>query len=102
MTAKYQVKITRSAERDFEEIWTYIANDSPDEADRFVQKIEKQIHALEHFPLRCPLAPENAVLGTSYRHLVYGCYRIIIKISGKSVFIMRLFHGSKLLDTSFF
>ena len=33
---------------------------------------EAQIETLERFPERCPLIPENEILGTRYRHLLYG------------------------------
>ena len=102
MPAKYQVEVTPSAERDTEEIWTYISHDSPAKASLFILQLEKQLKTLEQFPLRCPLIPENEVLGTSYRHLLYGDYRSVIKILEKTVYVMRIIHGSRLLDTSYF
>jgi toxin ParE1/3/4 len=102
MPIKYNVEITPSAERDVEEIWTYIADDSPENATAFILRLEEQIAALEQFPLRCPLIPENDILGTTYRHLVYGAYRTIIRITEKAVFIVRIIHGSRLLDPSLF
>jgi toxin ParE1/3/4 len=100
MPIKYSVEISLSAERDVEEIWTYIADDSPENATAFVLRLEEQIAALEQFPMRCPLIPENDILGTTYRHLIYGAYRTVIRITGKTVFIVRIVHGSRLLDPS--
>ncbi len=102
MPAKYRVDVTRSAEKDVEEIWTYIAADSPNEAAKFILKLEGQVSTLERFPLRCPLIPENAVLGTENRHLLYGHYRTIFRVSGKNVYVLRIIHGSRLLDASMF
>jgi len=102
MPVKYSVLIAPVAERDVEEIWTYIADDSPENATSFIQRLEEQIEALEQFPERCPLIPENELLGTGYRHLVYGAYRTIFRITGKTVFIVRIIHGARLLDTSLF
>jgi len=102
MSTKYQVNITRSAEKDVEEIWTYIAVDSPKEATRFILNLENQISTLEHFPLRCPLIRENVILGTENRHLLYGHYRTLFRISGKTVYVLRIIHGSRLLDASMF
>jgi len=48
--AKFRVRITRTAERDLEEAWTFIAQDSPEEAERFVASVETQIESLEAFP----------------------------------------------------
>jgi len=102
MPVKYDVEITPAAERDVEEIWTYIADDSPENATAFILRLEEQIEALEQCPMRCPLIPENDILGTTYRHLIYGAYRTIIRITGTTVFIIRIIHGSRLLDPSLF
>jgi toxin ParE1/3/4 len=85
MHVKFKVEITPAAERDVEEIW-----------------IEEQIDTLEQLPERCPLIPENEQLGTSYRHLLHGAYRTIFRINGKTVYILRIIHGTRLLDSSCF
>jgi toxin ParE1/3/4 len=99
--ARYRVKITRLAEIDIDQIWSFIAEDSVKEAGEFILELEKQIDTLEHFPERCPLIPENQLLGTKYRQLLYGNYRTIFRISD-SVYVLRVIHGARLLDTSFF
>jgi toxin ParE1/3/4 len=102
MRAKYNVEITPVAERDVEEIWNYIADDSPGNATAFIMRLEDQIDTLEQHPERCLLIPENEQLGTSYRHLLQGAYRTIFRISGKTVYILRIIHGSRLLDSTCF
>lgn len=102
MPIRYQVKITRVAEGDLKEIWDYIAKDSPRDAERFIARIEHQITTLEQYPERCSSVPENEVLGTGYRHILYGDYRTIFRISQKTVYILRIIHGSRLLDDSAF
>lgn len=102
MPAKYRVRIARTAERDIEEIWGFIAADSSEAADRFIQRIEAHIDTLERFPERCPLIPENELLGTRYRHLLLGQYRVIYRVAGKTVFVMRVIQGARLLDARMF
>jgi toxin ParE1/3/4 len=102
MPARYQVKITRTAEGDLREIWDYIGKDSFRGAERFTNRIEQQLTALEQYPERCSLVPENEILGTGYRHILYGEYRTIFRISQKTVYILRIIHGSRLLDDSVF
>lgn len=102
MPVKFQVKITRSAEKDVEEIWNYIASDSPNQASKFILELESQIITLERFPERCSLIPENEILGTQYRHLVYENYRTLFRIAGKTVYILRVIHAARLLDFSMF
>jgi toxin ParE1/3/4 len=94
----YQVEITPSAERDIEEICDYISQDSPENAAAFIDALEQQIETLEHLPERCPLIPENEILGTSCRHLLFGNYRTIFRITAKTVTILRVIHGARLLD----
>ena len=99
MRRRFKVDITEAAEADVAEIWEYIAQDKPEAAAAFVLRLEEQIDTLEHFPERCPLAPENELLGAAYRHLLYGNYRTILKIVGTRVIILRVLHGARLLDT---
>ena len=98
MSKKFSVDITASAEADVAEIWEHIAQDKPEAATAFVLRLEEQIGTLETFPGRCQFIPENELLGTSYRHLVYGNYRTIFRIVGARVIILRVVHGSQLLD----
>ena len=102
MPKKFQVRITQSAERDLEEIWSYIHADSPAQAEAFLIGWENQVPSLESLPLRCPAIPETELLGTGYRHLLYGKYRTILRIAGKTVFILRVIHGARLLESSMF
>jgi len=102
MPAKFRVRITRAAERDVEETWNFIADDSPEAAEKFVRRLEEQIETLETFPEMCPLIPENEMLGTRYRHMLYGNYRTVFRIAGKTVYVIRVIHGARLLDSSMF
>ena len=102
MPAKFRVRITRAAERDIEETWNFIAHDSHEEANKFVRRLEEQIKTLETFPERCPLIPENEILGTRYRHLLYGNYRSVFRIARKTAYVLRVIHGARLLDSSMF
>ena len=99
MPKKYRVDITAAAEADTAAIWDYIAQDNPDAATAFILRLEEQIETLERYPERCPLVPENDLLGTAYRHLLFGNYRTIFKIIGVRVIILRVIHGARLLDT---
>lgn len=98
MPAKFKVEITISAERDLEALWDYIAEDSPRKAAGFISKLEKEAKSLVSFPERCPLIPENEMLGTRYRHLIVGKYRLVFRIEGKKVFLLRFVHGARLLE----
>ncbi len=100
MRGKFQVRIARQAENDLAEIWAYIAGDSVDDANQFILKLEKRMKTLANSPRRCSLVPENEILGTRYRHLILGKYRAVYRVSVKTVYILRVIHGARLLDTS--
>ena len=102
MITLFKVEITPSAEADIADIWDYIAQDSRENADSFIDRLLEQIETLEQFPERCPLIPENRILGSAYRHLIFGHYRTIFRINGNRVIILRVIHGARLLDTSMY
>ena len=85
-----------------EAIWAFIATDNPDAADRFVLELDRQVATLERFPERCALIPENDLMGTAYRHLVYGDYRTVFRVTGRRVIVLRIVHGARLMDSSMF
>ena len=99
MPVKYRVEIAAAAESDIREIFDYIAADNPEYAGAFVTELLGQVSTLEQFPRRCPLVPENEILGTRYRHLVYGHYRTVFRIEGKIVIVMRVLHETRLLES---
>ena len=102
MSVKYRVEIARTAESDVDEIWAHIGTDSIENATRFVIQLEEKIGTLERMPHRCPAIPENKLLGTEYRHLILGDYRVIFRVKASIVFVLRIVQGSRLLDSSFF
>lgn len=97
MTKRYKVNLTELAQKDLAQIYYYIAADSINNATNFILELEKMIYSLESFPDRQPLIAENELFATDYRHLIYKKYRIIYRISEKTVFILRVVHGSMLL-----
>lgn len=72
---------------------------NPQNAIAFIPEIEEKLNGSNIFPDRNPVIPEGQILQTrEYRHLIYKNYRIIYRFNQEIVFILRIFHGSKLLD----
>lgn len=84
------------------EIWEFISQDRMKIATDFLVCLEEHITTREHFPERCPLVSENEILGTSFRHLLYGRYRTIFEMVKSRVIILRVIHASRLLDSEMF
>ena len=94
----YKVLLALHAENDLAEIYDYIAADNPANAIAFILTLEEKIYSLSTMPKRAPLIPENSLLGTRYRHLIHGKYRIIFKVQTPKVTVLRVIHGSRLLE----
>ncbi|MCK4838913.1 MAG: type II toxin-antitoxin system RelE/ParE family toxin [Desulfobulbaceae bacterium] len=98
MPEKYKVNISKNAQNDLEHIFFYIADDSINNAKKFIIELEERIYSLETLPERFAYIPENIFFGTNYRHITHKKYRAIYKIDNNSVYILRVIHGAKLLD----
>jgi toxin ParE1/3/4 len=98
VAVKFRVEITPTAESDIRDIWSFIAEESPENASSFILGLEEQVLTLEAFPGRCPLIPENEILDTKYRHLIYGKYRTIFRITRNTVYVLRVIHGARMLE----
>jgi len=95
---KYKISISFNAQKDLERIFFYIAENNINNAKKFILELEEKIYSLDVIPERFALISENNFFGTDYRQITHKKYRVIYKISGNSVFIMRVVHGAKLLD----
>jgi plasmid stabilization system protein ParE len=97
----YKISITPAAERDIEECVRHISRDNPDAAGKWLDEIVERIGFLEKFPGRAPRIPESSAIGGDYRHLILGKYRIVFRVKGKTVLIVRLIHSARLLDLGY-
>jgi toxin ParE1/3/4 len=100
MPIRFRVRISETAESDFDEAWRFISEDSPAAAADFLLQLAKQVSTLETFPARCPLISENDVIGSQYRHLIHGDYRVIFRIEARVVYVVRIIHAARLLDAA--
>jgi plasmid stabilization system protein ParE len=100
---KLCVFIETRAVRDLDEASGWVAERSPEAAERWLNAIEAEIYSLAHFPERCPLARENGQFPYELRQLVYGKrhgpYRIIFTVRNAAVHVLHVRHGAKLAMT---
>jgi len=66
---------------------------------QWFQGLEQAIASLADFPMRCPLAPENADSAFEVRQLLYGrkphLYRVLFTVKGDTVAILHIWHGRR-------
>ena len=98
MAKKYKVTISHNSQKDLEHIFFYISTDSINNAEKFILELEKKVYGLDTFPERFAYIPENLYWGGNYRHITHKKYRVIYRISNNFVYILRIIHGSSLLD----
>ncbi len=70
----YRVEIAPEAAKEIEEIYLYIAQDSPGNAERWYFAIHDKIQTLKESPNRCPLAFESRFYSYEIRNLIFGSY----------------------------
>lgn len=99
MQKKYRVEISATAERDIDAIYDFIATDKRVAAGKWFKQLESFLKSLEIFPERHEIIPEATELGVRYRHFIFGAYRAIYRIQDDRVLVLRVVHGSRLLDS---
>lgn len=86
------------AERDLDEIWLYIAQDNPANADRFLDRLQERCLALADFP---KMGTSRDDLKTGLRSHPCGRYLIFYFPIEDGVDIVRVLHGARDLDAIF-
>jgi len=91
----YQVKLSRSAQSDIEDIIRYISIDNPGQALRFGRFLIYHAKGLAQFPERGRVVPEFD--DDSMRELVVRRYRVVYRLNHnqRSVEIIRFWHAAR-------
>ena len=80
---------------DLEEVYDYIAMDSPFYAQHQVEKIIASVERLPTFPASGRPLPEFPA--TPLREIIVDPYRIVYRPSESEIFIVAVIHGKRLL-----
>jgi len=92
------IVIRPKALEDLAEIWAYIAEDSPRQADAFASALNREIRNLARRPLIGHTRPE---LLTGLRSLPFGRYVIFYLPRKRGIEVVRLLHGARDLKPLF-
>ena len=84
-----------AAESDLDDIWWYIAQDSPQNADRFLDRIEERCCALAEFP---NIGASRDDLRPGLRSHPVGNYLIFYFPLADGIDIVRVLRGSRDVD----
>ncbi len=97
----FRVLLVEDAERDIEDIHSYIAlSDSPERADRVLDALEELCDSLAELPARGNVPRELRDLGiTQYREVHHAPYRVIYQILGDEVVIHCVLDGRRDMES---
>jgi toxin ParE1/3/4 len=99
MNRNYEIAWARTAETDLKEIVNHIAIDSPGNALRIFQKINKNASSLYTMPERCRIVPELKEQGImQYRELIVKPWRIIFRITEKKVYVLSVLDSRRNIE----
>lgn len=93
---EYQIRITRLAEKDLENLGDYIAEQllNPGAAKNMIQGIRKQVDKLRVFPERNELDRDPVLKARGVRMTYYRKYKIFYVVDAQNfiVYIVRILH----------
>lgn len=87
-----KIVISPEARSDLDDIWFYIATDSPENADRFMDRLAGACRRLATMPR---LGRSRAELAEGVRSLPVGRYLIFYRTARGRVEILRFIHGAR-------
>jgi toxin ParE1/3/4 len=93
----YEVSLTKDAERDLEEIYSYIAeHDSRGSANHVLDRLVQATDALRTSPDRGSYVTELRFLGISeYRQVFFKPYRLIYRVHAKQIIVYVIADGRR-------
>jgi toxin ParE1/3/4 len=95
MADKYTLRYLPIAVDDLISIFDWIAHDSPANAARFIEEIDKRIGNLKYHPFIGHIPGDDKLKSSGYRILVIESYLVFYIIRGETVEIHRIVHGSR-------
>jgi toxin ParE1/3/4 len=92
------VSRTSQAEQDLIDIGTYIAEDDPAAADRWLELVDQKCQLLATMP---QMGRSRADLAPNLRSLPVGDYIIFYRPASDGIALIRVLHGARDLETLF-
>ena len=82
-----KARLSRLAEQDLLDIWTYIAKDNPDAADRFTDLLIQKCESLCDFP---EIGTRRDELAPTLRSFPVGRYIIFYRVADPGIEVVRI------------
>ncbi len=93
---KRKVVITPKFDKQFEEFYDYISKESPQNAEKFVHDLQKQMKAIEKHPKSYPPITNFDNITQRYRFKIFmKSFKIVFKVLKKMLIFVGLLHTSQ-------
>lgn len=92
------VKIAAAAEEDLKEIWSYVAENNPEAANKLIKEITRRFAVLRDHP---QMGREQENLLVNLRSFVVKSYIIFYQPFEGGIEILRVIHGSRDIESIF-
>lgn len=93
---QFEVIITPSGKADIFETNTWLLENYPNIADRWLWETSEAVTSLSKSPKRCAVSPESDAFDVEVRQLLYGrkphVYRILFSIRETKIYVLRVRH----------
>jgi plasmid stabilization system protein ParE len=97
---RWNVTVESPARQDIAQAYLWLAERSPEDAERWFNSIYDTIGSLMLFPERCPLSPESGFFNTEIRQIFHGRrqhkYRVLFTVGENNVCVLHVRHGARL------
>ncbi len=87
-----RVVVSPQAEQDLIDIWLYIAEDQPINADRFLDRLETQVSKLAEF---VDMGVARDELAEALKSFPVGRYILFYRVTQEGVELVRVLHSSR-------
>lgn len=95
----FDVRWAEPAVRDLEGIARFIAERSPMNASRVLERLRERTRGLASLPERGRVVPELAAFGIhAYREVIARPYRVLYRVRGRSVLVLAVLDGRRDLE----
>lgn len=94
----FHIRIAKDAQDDIQAIHDRIAQDKKRAAAKWVRDVYRLIRSLRRSPFRFEILPEAEDADRSWRHIIFGNYRICYRVDGNRVAVLRIVHAARLFD----
>ncbi|QLE58042.1 type II toxin-antitoxin system RelE/ParE family toxin [Nostoc sp. TCL26-01] len=88
---------TETAVNHLSSIYTYISQNSPQYAERLVERLTQRSEQIAQFPFSGRIVPEFET--KQIREVIEGSYRIIYYIKSDQIDILAVLHGSQQIES---